>query len=52
MEDTKTASPPYSWVERNLRPQKKDHKEDFRDCKRTTRIPLYAIHMEGIYLNP
>ena len=39
--------PPYPWGQGYLCPEEGDHREDLRDCERTTRVPLYTIHREG-----
>ena len=39
--------PPYPWEQGYLCPEEGDHREDLRDCERTTRTPLYTIHREG-----
>ena len=37
----------YPGEQGNLRPEEGDHRADLRDCERTARVPVYAIHRES-----
>ena len=39
--------PSYPREQRDLRQEEREHRENLRDCKRTTWVPLHTIHREG-----